>query len=110
MALSHRLASHAARLAVLAAAVYYAVWGGEYSAFDLRRLEQIHFEEDAALRGVHQEVDSLRILAARLEKDPATLERVARERFGMIREGELLFRFLRVDTTTAVAPRLATSP
>jgi hypothetical protein len=29
-----------------------------------------------------------------IETDPATQERIAREEFGMVREKELLFRFL----------------
>jgi cell division protein FtsB len=78
-------------------ALYYAVWGGEYSAFDLRSLAQRTEEESARLARVRREADSLRLLAERLESDPATIERVARERFGMIRDGEVLYRFVEVD-------------
>ena len=42
--------------------------------------------------------------ALKLERDPATIERVARERFGMIREGETLYRFVPVDSA-AGAPK-----
>lgn len=36
--------------------------------------------------------DSLRAWGDALEADSATIERVARERYGMIREGEVLYR------------------
>ena len=81
---------------LLGVAVYYAGWGGEYSSFDLRRL---HDQREAAARGLtlaEVQVDSLGALAKRLEGDRATIETVARERFGMIREGELLYRFVPV--------------
>jgi cell division protein FtsB len=97
MALSPRFLTRAPFLLVLGIAGYYAVWGGEYSAFDLRRLGGMQAEEDVALVAAREEVDSLHARATRLEKDPATIERVARERFGMIRDGELLYRFVHVD-------------
>ena len=91
-------------LLLLAAAIYYALWGGEYSAFDLRDLR---LRQEAALERLVEtrtEVDSLRLLADRLENDPATLEAVARERFGMIREGERLYRFVPVAPAPARPP------
>ena len=84
--------------AALAVAAYYALWGGEYSVFDLLTLERDTRDAQAALARTRGEVDSLRGEAKRLEDDPATLERVARERFGMIREGEVLYRFVPVDS------------
>jgi hypothetical protein len=33
-----------------------------------------------------------------LERQDSAVERIARERFGMIREGELLYRFVPVDS------------
>jgi cell division protein FtsB len=38
------------------------------------------------------ELDSLAKLAHDLETNPAVQERVAREQFGMIRDGEVLYR------------------
>ena len=101
MALSRALVPRLLRGGVVIAAAYYALWGGTYSAFDLRRLRAEHAEEQARLEVAQSRVDSLRTLATRLERDPATIERVARERFGMIRDGELLYRFVEVDS---VAP------
>ncbi len=80
---------------------YYALWAGEYSTLDLLRLTEQQRVEQAALSVAEAEVDSLRTLVEALESDPATIEMVAREHFGMIREGETLYRFVEapVDAT-----------
>jgi cell division protein FtsB len=85
-------------LGALALAGYYALWGGEYSAFHLVRLKQERRAAEARLADTRRQVDSLRTLAGKLEKDDAEVERIARERFGMIRDGELLYRFVPVDS------------
>jgi cell division protein FtsB len=87
---------------VLALAGYYALWGGEYSAFHLQRLKRERREADARLVHTRAQVDSLKALAGKLERDDAEVERIARERFGMIRDGELLYRFVPVDSGGAV--------
>lgn len=83
-----------ALLAVLAAAaLYFALFGGEYSLFELYRLEEQREHEAAQLDEIRGEVERLRAQADSLESDPVTLERIARERYGMIRKGERLYRF-----------------
>ena len=83
---------------LLLAAAYYALFGGEYSLFELHAARAAVVHERAALTVLEQEIDSLRAWADSLEGDPATLERVARERFGMIRDGETLYRFVPADS------------
>ena len=83
---------------ILALAGYYALWGGEYSAFHLLRLDEERAAAEVELAALRAESDSLRALATRLEEDDAEVERIARERFGMIAEGELLYRFVPVDS------------
>ena len=82
---------------------YYALWGGEYSAFHLVRLKKERRDAEARLASTRAQVDSLRTLAGKLEKDDAEVERIARERFGMIRDGELLYRFVPVDSAAPPA-------
>lgn len=82
---------------IAGAAVYYAVFGGEYSVFQLRRMEREKVQEKAHLEAVQQENIRLKKRADSLATDPAALERIARERYGMIGKGELLYRF--ADTT-----------
>jgi cell division protein FtsB len=76
------------------AAAYYAVFGGEYSLFELGSARAAVADERVELVELEHQLDSLRAWADSLRTDPATLERIARERFGMIREGETLYRFV----------------
>jgi cell division protein FtsB len=78
---------------VAAVAIYFALFGGEYSLFALRRLERQMVREVAAVQELGLEVDSLRARRDSLQHDPATLERIARERYGLIRKGERLYHF-----------------
>ena len=82
---------------LLLAAVYYAVFGGEYSIFELREARADLEAERAALVVVQQEIDSLEVWADSLRSDDATIERIAREEYGMIRPGETLYRFVDAD-------------
>ncbi|MFW6198990.1 MAG: FtsB family cell division protein [Gemmatimonadota bacterium] len=78
---------------ILGLAVYFAVFGGEHTHLDLVSTHEAIEEEARSLAEIHLVVDSLEARADSLENDPATLERVARERYGMIRDGEILYRF-----------------
>ncbi len=78
---------------LLVLAAYYAVFGGEYSVFDLRRARVDGDAERVELAELRQMIDSLGAWSDSLQNDAATLERVAREQFGLIREGETLYRF-----------------
>jgi len=75
-------------------AVYYALFGGEYSLFELREARKQVVAQDRELALLRREVDSMRAWVDSLLNDSATLERLARERFGMIREGEILYRMV----------------
>jgi cell division protein FtsB len=86
---------------VLGVAAYYALWGGEYSAFDIRHLRTQRTDATVRLTTTTSLVDSLELVVAKLEKDATTIETVARERFGMIRDGELLYRFVPIDPPAA---------
>jgi cell division protein FtsB len=71
-----------------------AVLGGEYNIVDwltLRREVAAEREELTRLQG---EIDSLTALVRALETSPAAQERAAREEFGMIRDGEILYRLV----------------
>jgi cell division protein FtsB len=92
-----RLTSRIVGGVVTSVALYYALWGGEYSAFDLGRIVERQQTEALRLAETRTELDSLRQIVEQLESDPAAIEAFARERFGMIREGETLYRFVRID-------------
>ena len=97
---------------LLLLAAYYAVFGGEYSWFELRDVRAAVEQEEVDLAELHRQIDSLRAWADSMQIDSVTLERIARERFGMIRDGETLYRFAQpsdsnvpVSDTTSGAAR-----
>ncbi len=75
-------------------AVYYALFGGEYSVFEVRKARAERAVAEAQLVELRTEIEMLRGRVEALETDPAALERIAREKYGMIREGELLYRMV----------------
>ncbi len=83
-------------LGLVAAGLVFGAFGGEYGTFDWWQLKQQVREQQGAIEELKVELDSLRREADALERDPATQERVAREQFGMIRPGEILFRVEKV--------------
>jgi cell division protein FtsB len=89
-----------AMIAGLAFALYFALQGGEYGTFDLVQLRREEAGESTKVARLKQLVDSLGKVANAIERDPRMQERVARERFGMLREGEFLYRL--VPTTNDV--------
>lgn len=100
---------------LLGGATYFALFGGEYSMLDLARIRRESTLEADRLAKVEEDVQGLAARADSLETDPATIERAARERWGLIRPDERLYRFDESlpdttpesarDTTTS-APRL----
>jgi len=80
--------------ALIAAALFFAVQGGEYSTRDLyvqhSRAATLKREVDSLQR----QVDSLGRFLKLVKSDSATQERIAREEFGMVRgDKEILYRF-----------------
>ncbi len=78
----------------LASALYFALQGGEYGTLDLLQLRREEAEERADVIRLQRLVDSLITAAVAIELDPRVQERVARERFGMIKKGEFLYRLV----------------
>ena len=89
----------------LAAALYFALQGGEYGTLDLLQLRREEAEERADVLRLQQLVDSLTKAAVAIELDPRTQERVARERFGMIKKGEFLYRLVPAGDSVATEKR-----
>jgi cell division protein FtsB len=88
-----------AALAALAFLLYFGIQGGEYATTDLFALRRQEASERAQVQRLRLVVDSLQKEAVAIEHDLRTQERVARERFGMIRRGELLYRLVPGDST-----------
>jgi cell division protein FtsB len=87
-------------LAGLAAAALaaFAVFGGEYDTGDYLELRSRVRQERARIARLRLEVDSLARVQQLLETDSATQERAARELYGMIRDGEILYQVVPGDS------------
>jgi cell division protein FtsB len=88
---------------VLIGATYFAVFGGDYDLFDVHRIRRERAAEEQRVAEAQAEVDRLTARRDSLRDDNATVERIARERFGMIRDGERLYRFADPPAAAAAA-------
>lgn len=84
--------------AIIIAAIYFAIQGGEYSTMDIVRQRHRIAVVAARSDSLQHTVDSLRRAERAVRTDPVTQERIAREEFGMVRGQEILYRFI-PDTT-----------
>ena len=79
---------------LIAVALYFAVQGGEYSTWDLVQLERRAGKLTRQVDSLQLHVDSLGHFLGLVKSDSATMERIAREEFGMVRgDKEILYRF-----------------
>ena len=80
--------------AVIAVALYFAVQGVEYSTRDLYTLNRRTAALTREVDSLQRQVDSLGRFLKLVKSDSATMERIAREEFGMVRgDKEILYRF-----------------
>jgi cell division protein FtsB len=86
---------------IVLAALYFFLLGGEYTFLDLWRIDRAHKAEVVELEKLRDDVATLQERADSLANDSATLERIARENYGLIRDGERLYRFVEPDTAAA---------
>jgi cell division protein FtsB len=79
---------------VIAIALYFAIQGGEYSTRDLYVLHRRSGTITRQVDSLQRQVDSLGRFLRLVRSDSATMERIAREEFGMVRgDKEILYRF-----------------
>ena len=79
---------------LIAIALYFGVQGGEYSTRDLYVLHRRARTLTRQVDSVQHQVDSLSRFLKLVRSDSATMERIAREEFGMVRgDKEILYRF-----------------
>ncbi len=95
------LARRAAVVMVVVGLVAFAVEGGEYSTRDLITRNTRRAQLELEVERLKKVVDSLTIEQELVANDAATLERIAREEYGMVRgDRELLYRIVdEVDET-----------
>jgi cell division protein FtsB len=79
---------------IVTGALVYAIEGGEFSSIDLIRQRRTQARLKQSIDSLERVVDSLRRYEDKVQHDPATQERIAREVFGMVRgDKEILYRF-----------------
>ena len=84
--------------AVVGIAGYFALFGGDYSVFDVSRARQQLVDRGTELDQLKAETDSLAARAEALEDDPHALEEIARGRYGMLAKGEVLYNITGSDS------------
>ena len=87
-----------AAVAAIAFALYFAIQGGEYGTTHLLELKADIVREQEQVGRLRVMVDSLEKAVKAIQTDKRVQERVAREQFGMIKDGEHLFRIVPGDT------------
>jgi cell division protein FtsB len=91
---------------LVAVAAYFAVQGGEYSTKDLYVLSRRTGNLTRQVDSLQRQVDSLGRYLKLVKSDSATMERIAREEFGMVRgDKEILYRFGDAPSTSRDKPR-----
>ena len=102
----HPLLKRIGTFAVIAVAIVFAVQGGEFGTLDLFRQRTTKARISRSVDSLARIVDSLKAYKDKVDRDPATQERIAREVFGMVRgDKEILYRFTdRADTAAAKRP------
>ena len=79
---------------VIAGAIFFALQGGEYSTRDLYVLHSRTKKAAHDVDSLERQVDSLEKFLKLVKSDSVTMERIAREEFGMVRGSkEILYRF-----------------
>ena len=84
--------------ALLLLAGHYLFFGGVYSVFDIQGMEDDREDVVSRIDSLIARTDSLSQRGDSLEVDALSIERTAREKHGMIRDGEVIVRFHSVDS------------
>jgi cell division protein FtsB len=101
----HSLIKRIGTLALIAVAVVLAVQGGEFGTLDLFRQRREKARITRSVDSLARIVDSLKKYQDKVEHDPTTQERIAREVFGMVRGNkEVVYRFTAPVDTVRRAP------
>lgn len=89
------MASWARRIAIgvgVAAVAYFAIEGGEWGTVALLRQRSHTRALTDSVQALTRVVDSLERHKRAVQTDPAVQERIAREQFGYVRHGEVVYR------------------
>ena len=80
-------------IAVLIGGMFF----GKTNVMRLLRSSREREAKKEAIRKLHYEVDSLRSQNAKLKSDTSYIERIGREKLGMARKDETVYKFIKDD-------------
>ena len=86
-------------LVILLVAALFALLGGEYSTWDWYQLRRERDGEREKIAELTRLTDSLERAAVAVETDPMVQERLARELYGMMRDGEYGYSIVQDSTS-----------
>ncbi|WP_420635946.1 septum formation initiator family protein [Candidatus Palauibacter sp.] len=107
---ANRRLSRIIAFVALVAAGYYWMVGGEYTRAGVSRLEEETRSREAEIAAREAALAALDAWADSLVAHPWAIERVARERYGFVRPGEILLRFVELGDEARPGTELATRP
>jgi len=81
-------------ISAVAAAVLALLTFGDRGFLDVYRLHRMETARAKELTKAQAEIDSLKAEIERLKKDTTYIERLAREKLGMAKKDELIFKFV----------------
>lgn len=90
------------------AVAYFAIEGGEWGTVALLRQRAHSRALTDSVAALARLADSLERYKQRVQTDPATQERIAREQFGYVRKGEVVYKV--VDPVARDSTRRLPSP
>jgi cell division protein FtsB len=82
-------------LIILSAVIIYFIFGGDTSVLALYRSHKQVQERSQELVRLHASIDSLKIVIGRLKNDSAYIEGLARQKLGMAKPNETVYKFSR---------------
>ena len=85
--------------AIIIGIALYGAFGfarGTWRIWQLSRLKQV---EERAIEEANEDIKALQVEIERLKSDSLYIEELARTRYGMIKEGEEVFRIVLPDTS-----------
>jgi len=92
-------------LAIVALWIVYEGLLSQHSVLNLYKFKQERDQREKALAAAEAKRDSLKLQLQLLESDDFTMEKLAREKMGWAREGEIIYRYEESDPeTTGEAP------
>ncbi len=89
-----RLGRYLAITGLVVSGAYYGLFGGVYNVLDIHAMQTDRSALVDRVDSLVSLTDSLVHRGDSLVADPEAIERVAREEFGFVRDGELLIRFV----------------